>query len=84
MQTYPPASEAALEALSDAHDTYLRAGDFLTCKDPRAHIRASNIMFDAAIACGFDRTAANCGCWVAGRMTAWRREREMAPEMIDA
>lgn len=40
------------EAVDGALDAFLRAGDFMTCADPRGYIRKSNILLDACIDAG--------------------------------
>ena len=42
------------------------AGDFMTCGDPRAWIRKSNILFDACIDAGMSRDEPNHEEWAAG------------------
>lgn len=47
---------AHFEALDAARSEQLRMGDFDTCADPRAYVRASNRVFGALIdICGYDR-----------------------------
>lgn len=65
------ATEAALEILNSAYDAFLRCGDFMTCADPRGHIRASNILFDACLDAGMPYDEADHTAWAGERVTAW-------------
>lgn len=40
------------EAVDGALDALLRAGDFLTCADPRGYICKSNVLLDACVNAG--------------------------------
>jgi hypothetical protein len=68
MSTTQP-SLAALETLMGAYDTHLRAGDFLSCTDPRAWIAKSNILLDACLDCGMSHDEADHHVWAAARVT---------------
>jgi hypothetical protein len=37
------------EAIDGLMSSLLRAGDFMTCADPRGYIRTSNMLFDACV-----------------------------------
>lgn len=65
------ATEATLEILNDAHQAYLRCGDFMTCDDPRSWIRASNRLFGACIDAGMPYDTAVHDAWAAERMAEW-------------
>lgn len=58
-------SLAAFEAVDGALDALLRAGDFMTCADPRAWIRKSNILFDACVDAGMPHDEADHSAWAA-------------------
>ena len=45
---------AAFEAVDGALDNFLRAGDFMTCADPRAWVRKSNVLLDKCVDAGMD------------------------------
>lgn len=42
------------EAVDGALDALLRAGDFMSCSDPRGWIRKSNILLDKCVDAGMD------------------------------
>lgn len=65
------ATEAHLEVLNDAYLRMLLAGDFETTSDPRGHIKLSQRLLDAAIACGMDRDEADLRGWVASTLFDW-------------
>ena len=69
--TQQPATEAQLERLNDAHQHYLRMGDFMECADPRAFIRVSNIILDRAIECGMPFDHDDVDGWVAECIADW-------------
>ena len=48
-QSYAAAKLQHFEKVDGAFDALCRAGDFMTCADPRAWIRKSNILLDACI-----------------------------------
>lgn len=50
-------------AVDGAYDRLLRAGDFMTCADPRDYIRRSNALLDACVAAGMDRECADHVGW---------------------
>ena len=57
------------ETLDGAYDALLRAGDFMTCADPRGYIRKSNILLDACIDAGMSRDEADHVAWAGERVT---------------
>ncbi len=65
------ATTSSLEILSAAFDALTAAGDFETCADPRAYIRAENRLFDAAVDCGMSLDEVDVSSWAAGVLTAW-------------
>ena len=55
----------AFEVVDGAHDALIRSGDFMTCADPRAWIRKSNILFDACIDAGMSHDEPDHEAWAA-------------------
>lgn len=53
------------EAVDGALDAFLRAGDFMTCDDPRAWIRKSNVLLDACVDAGMDYDHDDHSGWAA-------------------
>lgn len=53
------------EAVDGALDALLRAGDFLTCADPRVWIRKSNILLDVCTDAGMDYDTDDHAAWAA-------------------
>ena len=64
------ATEAALEKLNDAHQALLRLGAFETA-EPRAYIRATNVLVDACIGAGMPHDEPDHEAWAAERVTRW-------------
>lgn len=65
------ATEHQLEVLSDAYQALLRSGDFMTCADPRSHIRISNILLDACLDAGMPHDEPIAREWAAVRLFDW-------------
>lgn len=70
--SFPPATDAQLQALSDTLDAYHRSG-IQPGRDPSAHLRTYNFLFEAAGAAGYrfrddHRSAAT---WASQRLAAW-------------
>lgn len=65
------ATEANLEALNDAYTVVLFLPDFMVSPDPRGHIRAHNILLDAAIDCGMPHDHNDYVGWAGERITQW-------------
>jgi hypothetical protein len=53
------------EAVDGAYDALIRAGDFMTCDDPRAWIRKSTILLDACIDAGMSHEHPDHTQWAA-------------------
>ncbi len=66
-------TEADLERLNDAHQSLLRLGAF-EAAEPRAYIRATNVLLDRCVACGMDLDEADHEGWAAERITRWLLE----------
>lgn len=60
-----------LEALNEAHQALLYAGDFETAADPRGWIRKSNILLDACIDAGMSHDEPDHHDWAAIRVAEW-------------
>jgi len=72
----PPASrptEADLERLNDAHQSLLRLGSFESA-DPRAYIRATNVLVDHCVRCGMSPDEPDHEAWAAERVARWLLE----------
>lgn len=59
------ATLAQFEAVDGAYDALIRAGDFMTCDDPRGYIRKSNVLLDACIDAGMPYGTADHAQWAA-------------------
>lgn len=73
MSSFPPATDAQLQLLTETHDAYLRSA-LQSNRDPAAHMRAYNCLFEAASAAGYrfrddHRSAAT---WANERLNAAR------------
>lgn len=60
---------AQFEAVDGAYQALTRMGDFETCADPRAWVRASNILLDACLAAGMPYETAVHDAWAAEFLT---------------
>jgi hypothetical protein len=60
-----------IEQLSDALDAALRCGDFDTCADARAWVRADNRLLDACFAAGMGRDHDDHRAWAADAVATW-------------
>lgn len=67
MQTQA-ATEANLERLNDAHQTFIRAKLF---SGPVAEIRASNVLLDACFDAGMGHDEPSHESWAAERVARW-------------
>ena len=65
------ATEHQLEVLNDAHQALLRVGPFETCADPRAYVRATNVLVDACIQAGMAHDYPDHEAWASQRVTRW-------------
>ncbi|KQM60081.1 MULTISPECIES: hypothetical protein [unclassified Sphingomonas] len=80
MSSFPPATDAQLQALSDARDAYRQTGDFGTCPRPAAHLHAYSLLRDAAIAAGLDRDRTLLTLeWTDERLAAWHAVNALDP-----
>lgn len=78
MAHFPTTTEAALEALNDAHDALLRHGDFLSCADPRAYVRADSRLLDACLDAGMSHDEPSHGAWASARIGSWLLSSQVA------
>lgn len=65
------AAEHQLEVLNTAHQALLRAKCFAAVLDPRAEIRASNVLLDACFDAGMSHDEPDHEAWAAERVACW-------------
>ena len=61
---------ATFERVDGALDSLLRAGDFMTCADPRAWVRKSSALLDACLDAGMDYDTAEPTQWAVQYVTS--------------
>jgi hypothetical protein len=67
-QLHPANIEARIEVLNDAHQALLRNS---FDADPRAYIRATNVLLDACVDAGMSHEEPDHEGWAAERVTRW-------------
>lgn len=74
------ATEHQLEVLNDAHQALLRVGPFES--QPRAYIRASNVLLDACYDADMPQAEADHEAWATLRVTRWLTETDASADTL--